>query len=140
MHCPLKSCLDAQNRAATPITARTTPIAHLAPTGTSRTSRRHRLTRIPESLANDVLSTGVGELRKMLEALSSVNFRPVAGIYDDDLVLHHADAGYRPRRALGLLSLGQRAYGAFEDHLAVIGLDGDAARVDFCAAPQRLFY
>src|SRR5258708_2868370 len=67
MHCPLKSCLDAQNRAATPITARTKPITHLAPTGTPRTSRRHRLTRSPESLANDALSTGVGKLRKLLE-------------------------------------------------------------------------
>jgi hypothetical protein len=30
----------------------------------------------------------------MLAALSSVNFRLVAGIYDDDLVLNRADAGY----------------------------------------------
>src|SRR5437899_1586693 len=35
----------------------------------------------------------------MLAALTGVNFCPVAGTYDDDLILDGGDAGDRPRRA-----------------------------------------
>src|SRR6267142_5785620 len=57
---------------------------------------------------------------------------------DRDAVVDLRDARRREGGSLGLLALRPGAHAAAQNHLAPVGLDRDTARVDLCAAPERI--
>src|SRR5436853_7300179 len=53
-----------------------------------------------------------------------------------NLVVHSGDPGRQPGGAFGLFAFRPGSHAAFEDDLAAVGLDRDAARINQRAAPE----